>query len=253
LIAPGTIALLGLAAGTAGFIDSIAGGGGLITTPALLAAGLPPLNALATNKLQSVFSQIMSTWRYARRGLIEFRSYGPMALGIFAASAIGAFTVQHIETATLKRLIPLLIIGAMLYMLLSPRMTDAETEPRASKMGYAPVAGAIGFYDGFFGPGTGSFFTTSLVGLRGLGLIRAAAHTKLFNFASNAGSLMLFLAAGQAIWLIGFVMAACAMVGAWIGAHVAMRHGARIIRPLLIGASLALTAKLIWDGFFAGH
>ncbi|HEY1124267.1 MAG TPA: TSUP family transporter [Sphingobium sp.] len=251
MIAPETIALLGLAAGTAGVIDSIAGGGGLITVPALLAAGLPPVNALATNKLQSVFSQIMSTWRYAARGLIEFRNYGLMAAGIFIASAIGAFTVQHISADALKRLIPFLVIGAMLYMLFSPRMTDVETEPRVSKAGYAPVAGAIGFYDGFFGPGTGSFFTTSLVGLRGLGLIRAAAHTKLFNFASNAGSLVLFLAAGQAIWLVGFVMAACAMAGAWIGSHLAMRHGARVIRPLLIVASLALTAKLIWDGFFA--
>lgn len=253
MLPPETVALLGLAAGTAGFIDSIAGGGGLITVPALLAAGLPPVNALATNKLQSVFSQIMSTWRYASRGLIEFRSYGPVAVGVFIASALGAFVVQHIETETLKRLIPLLVIGAMLYMLLSPRMTDAETQPRLSKAGYAPVGAAIGFYDGFFGPGTGSFFTTSLVGLRGLGLIRAAAHTKLFNFASNAGSLVLFLSAGQAIWLVALVMAACAMAGAWIGAHVAMRHGARVIRPLLILASLALTAKLIWDGFFAGR
>ena len=86
MLPPETIALLGLAAGTAGFIDSIAGGGGLITVPALLAAGLPPVNALATNKLQSVFSQIMSTWRYASRGLIEFRSYGPVAVGVFIAS-----------------------------------------------------------------------------------------------------------------------------------------------------------------------
>ncbi len=252
MIAPQTIALLGLAAGTAGFIDSIAGGGGLITTPALLAAGLPPLNALATNKLQSVFSQIMSTWRYARRGLIDFRSYGPLAFGIVLESAVGTVTVQHVATGTLKRLIPLLVIAAMLYMLLSRRMTDAESAPRVSRAGYAPVAAAIGFYDGFFGPGTGSFFTTSLVGLRGMGVIRAAAHTKLFNFASNAGSLAIFLFAGQAIWPVGLTMAICAMAGAWVGAHVAMRHGARVIRPLLIAASLALTARLIWDGFFAG-
>ncbi len=253
MIPPETIALLGLAAGLAGFIDAIAGGGGLITVPALLAAGLPPVNVLATNKLQSVFSQAMSCSRYARRGLIEFRVYGPIALAVFVASAVGALTVQNISADALKRLIPLLVIAAMAYMLLSPRMTDAETAPRFSKAGYAPVGAAIGFYDGFFGPGTGSFFTTSLVGLRGMGLIRAAAHTKLFNFASNAGSLILFLAAGQAIWIVGFVMAACAMVGAWAGAHVAMRHGARVIRPLLVLTSLALTAKLIWDGFLAGH
>ncbi len=103
MLPPETIALLGLAAGLAGFIDSIAGGGGLITVPALLAAGLPPVNALATNKLQSVFSQIMSTWRYAARGLVEFRSYGPIAVAVFLASAVGAFTVQHIAADTLKR------------------------------------------------------------------------------------------------------------------------------------------------------
>ncbi len=165
MIAPETLALLGLAAGTAGVIDSIAGGGGLITVPALLAVGIPPVNALATNKLQSVFSQIMSTWRYASRGLIDFRSYWLLAVGIFLASAIGAFTVQHISADLLKRLIPLLVIGALAYMLLSPRMTDTESAPRFTKTGYAPMGAAIGFYDGFFGPGTGSFFTTSLVGL----------------------------------------------------------------------------------------
>lgn len=252
MISPETIALLGLAAMLAGFIDAIAGGGGLITVPALLAAGLPPVNALATNKLQSVFSQIMSCWRYAARGLIEFRAYGGIAIGVFIASALGALVVQSISADALKRLIPLLVIAALAYMVFSPRMTDAETPPRLSKAGYAPLGAAIGFYDGFFGPGTGSFFTTSLVGLRGLGLIRAAAHTKLFNFASNAGSLVLFLAAGQAVWIVGLTMAVCAMAGAWLGAHVAMRHGARVIRPLLVLASLALTAKLIWDGFFAG-
>ena len=253
MISPETIAMLGAAATLAGFIDAIAGGGGLITVPALLAAGLPPVNALGTNKLQSIFSQLMSCSRYAGRGLIDFRTYGPMALVVFVAAVLGAFAVQSISAEALKRIIPLLVIAAIAYMLLSPRMTDAESEPRVSRAGYAPVGAAIGAYDGFFGPGTGSFFTTSLVGLRGMGLIRAAAHTKLFNFASNAGGLILFLAAGQAIWIIGLVMAACAMVGAWAGAHVAMRHGARVIRPLLILSSLALTAKLIWDGFFAGH
>ena len=130
-------------------------------------------------------------------------------------------------------------------------MTDADAEARLSVRGYTPVGAAIGFYDGFFGPGAGSFFTTSLVGLRGLGLMRAAAHTKLFNLASNLASVILFVAAGKAIWLLGFIMAVCSISGAWIGAHVAMRHGARVIRPLLIVVSLALTGKLIWDNFFA--
>lgn len=252
MMAAETYALLGGAALLAGFIDAIAGGGGLITVPSLLAAGLPPVNVLATNKLQSVFGQAMSCWRFARRGLIDFRIYAPIALAVFVAAGCGAFAVQHISAEALKRLIPLLVITALCYMIFSPRMTDREETPRLSRRGYAPLGAAIGFYDGFFGPGTGSFFTTSLVGLRGLGLVRAAAHTKLFNFASNAASVILFVAAGQAIWSLALVMAACTMAGAWMGAHVAMRHGARIIRPLLIVVSLALTGKLIWDGFFAG-
>jgi uncharacterized protein len=251
MITPETYALLGAAALLAGFIDAIAGGGGLITVPALLAAGLPPVNALATNKLGSVFSVAVSCARFAKRGYIDFRAYAWLAVAVFIAAGVGAYAVQHIDATTLKRVIPLLVIGAMAYMILSPRMTDAESEPRLSTRGYTPLGAAIGFYDGFFGPGTGSFFTTSLVGLRGMGLVRAAAHTKLFNFASNLASVILFVAAGQAFWVVGLLMAVCSMAGAWMGAHVAMTHGARVIRPLLIVVSLALTAKLIWDNFIA--
>jgi len=251
-LGPETYALLAAAALLAGFIDAISGGGGLITVPALLAAGLPPVNALATNKLASVFSVATSCARFARRGYIDFRAHAVVTLAVFAAAALGALAVQHIAADALKRIIPLLVIAAMAYMILSPRMTNAETPARLSPRGYAPLGGAIGFYDGFFGPGTGSFFTTSLVGLRGMGLVRAAAHTKLFNFASNLASVILFVAAGQAWWLVGLLMAAASMVGAWMGAHVAMRHGARVIRPLLIAVSLALTAKLIWDNFIVG-
>lgn len=249
MLAPETYALLAGAALFAGFIDAIAGGGGLITVPALLASGLPPINALATNKLSSVFGVATSCWRFARRGYVDFRTYAAVALAVFVAAGCGALAVQFIAADALKRIIPILVIGALLYMIFSPRMSDAEGAPRLSIRGYMPLGAAIGFYDGFFGPGTGSFFTTSLVGLRGLSLVRAAAHTKLFNFASNFASVILFVSAGKAIWLLGVIMATCSMTGAWMGAHIAMRHGASVIRPLLIVVSLALTGKLLWDGF----
>lgn len=249
MIAPETMALLGVAALLSGFIDAIAGGGGLITVPALLAAGLPPVNALATNKLQSVFSVATSCTRFALRGHIDFRRYLPVALVVFVGAGCGAFVVQRVSTQLLGYIMPALILGVLAYMLLSPRMSDADSASRLSVRGYSPLAAVIGFYDGFFGPGTGSFFTTSLVALRGMGLTRSAAHTKLFNFASNFASVILFVAAGKAIWTLGLVMAACSMTGAWIGAHVAMRHGARVIRPLLVATSLVLTAKLVWDNF----
>jgi uncharacterized membrane protein YfcA len=244
-------ALLGGAAVLAGFIDSIAGGGGLVSVPALLATGMPPVTALATNKLQSVFGVGTACLRFAQRGYIDFRTYWPMALLVFLSAGVGTIAVQIISADALRKVIPLLVIGAICYMVFSPRMTDADSHARLSIRGYTPVGAAIGFYDGFFGPGAGSFFTTSLVGLRGLGLLRAAAHTKFFNFASNCASVILFLSAGKALLVLGLLMAGCNMLGSWIGAHVAMRHGAAVIRPLLIVVSLGLTGKLIWDNFLS--
>lgn len=241
-----TYAWLTAAAALAGFIDAIAGGGGLITVPSLLAAGLPPVTALATNKLQSSFGIVIACWRYGRQGLIDFRAYGGTAALVFVAGMAGALLVTLVSNAVLAALMPVLIVGVIAYTLLSPRMTDADSHERLSRPGYAPVAAGIGFYDGFFGPGTGSFFTASLVALRGMGLRRATAHAKLFNMASNLASLVLFALGGHALWLLGLVMALGAMAGAWLGSHMAIRHGAAIIRPLLVLVSLALTARLLW-------
>ncbi|WP_443971116.1 TSUP family transporter [Sphingobium sp. CR28] len=240
------------AAMLAGFIDSIAGGGGLITVPALLASGLPPVNALATNKLQSVFSVATAFWRYLRMGLIDVRRYMGVTAFIFVCAMAGAWVLQRIPADALGKVMPVLIICVVAYMVLSPRMTDDDSRARLGLKGYAPVGGAIGFYDGFFGPGAGSFFTTSLVALKGMGLRRAAAHTKLFNLASNAAGVLLFVASGKTLWLLGFIMALGSMSGAWIGSHLAIRHGAKVIRPLLIFVSLALTARLAWQNFGPG-
>ncbi|MCE7797442.1 TSUP family transporter [Sphingobium sufflavum] len=243
-------AAMTVAATAAGFIDAIAGGGGLITVPALLAAGIPPFAALGTNKLQSSFSVAMSCYRFARTGLVDFRGHVWTVLLIFVAAFAGALAVQSVSNAVLGRVMPLLIIGVVAYVLLSPRMTDDDSHDRLGWCAYAPLAGGIGFYDGFFGPGAGSFYSTSLVALRGMGLTRAAANTKLFNFTSNFAALVLFALGGHVLWLLGLVMAVGAMAGAWIGSHVAIRFGARVIRPLLVTISLILTGKLVWENFF---
>lgn len=244
-----TYALMMLAAMTAGFMDAIAGGGGLVTVPSLLAVGVPPIPALATNKLQSVFSVAMACSRFARTGLIDFRGYGWTAALVFALAGLGVLAVQAVPGAALGRIMPFLIMGVVAYVVLSPRMTDADSHHRLGRIGYAPVAGAIGFYDGFFGPGAGSFYSTSLVALRGKGLTRAAANTKFFNLMSNLAAVLVFALGGHMLWLLGLVMAVGSMAGAWIGSHVAIRFGARVIRPFLIAISLALTARLIWDNF----
>ena len=251
MIEPTTYAALTATAVLTGFIDAIAGGGGLIMMPALLFAGVPPINALATNKLQSMFGTSMACWNYARKGLVDWRRHkGTIAL-IFAGAGAGAATVQAIDGRALALVIPLLLLAVAFYVLLSPRMSDDDAHHRLSQRGYAPLATAIGAYDGFFGPGTGSFFTATLVGLRGHGLTRATAVTKLFNLASNVASVLLFAIGGKMLWLVGLCMAVGAIAGGWIGSHTAMRFGAAIIRPLLITLSLALTARLLWS-YFAG-
>lgn len=243
-------ALTGIAVLT-GFIDAIAGGGGLIMMPALLTAGLPPVHALATNKLQSVFGTGAAMVNFARKGHIDWRSNRPAIVLVFLGAAAGALVVQHISIAALGLIIPALLVVSAIYILLSPRMTDEDVHHRLSERGYAPVGGAIGFYDGFFGPGTGTFFTTSLVGLRGHGLTKATALTKAFNFTSNVASVIVFALGGKMVWLLGLSMAAGAMLGGWIGSHTAMRFGAGVIRPLLVVISLAMTARLLWS-YFAG-
>lgn len=219
--------------------------------PALLSAGVPPLQALGTNKLQSVFGTGMALRNYARSGLVAWRANRLTVALVFGGAAAGCLLVQAIETRLLDLVIPVLLVGAAIYVLLSPRMTDEDAHHRLSADGYAPVGGVIGVYDGFFGPGTGTFFTTTLVALRGHGLTRATALTKLFNFTSNVASVALFALGGHMLWLLGLCMAAGAMAGGWLGSHTALRYGAGLIRPLLVLISLGLTGRLLWSYFAA--
>lgn len=234
-----------------GFIDAVAGGGGLLTVPALLSAGLPPHLALGTNKLQSLAGVSMAMRTFHRKGLLEIRPNIGAVVCALIASAAGAFVVQVLEARILNLVVPVLLVLCAAYVILSPRMDDSDRHHVLSHKGYMPVAGTIGFYDGFFGPGAGSFFTTSLVALRGMGLTRATALSKLFNATTNVGSLAMFIAGGKVVWALGLCMCMGTITGSWIGSHSAVRFGARLIRPLLVTISLALTVRLIWS-YFAG-
>lgn len=231
----------------AGAIDAVAGGGGLITIPALLSTGMPPVAAIATNKLQSTFGTGGAVFAFARKGHIDLRRFAAPALGAFLGSALGAFILTRVDSGFLAALLPVLLIAMVAYYLLAPRMTDADRHSLAGPVALVGTAAAIGCYDGFFGPGTGSFFTTALVAVFGLGLIRAVAHTKLLNFASNLAGLAVLIAGGHVLWITGLAMAVASIAGGQVGAHVAMRFGAGVARPLLIVMSLGLTAKLLAD------
>jgi uncharacterized membrane protein YfcA len=244
---PGALFLLLFAlALTAGLIDAIAGGGGLITVPALLWAGLSPVEALATNKAQGVFGTLAATANFLRLGTIDVRAATFAMVCTFIGAAAGATAVQFLGGDLLARLVPLLLIGFALYFLVSPRVSDIDSHRRIGDAAFALLIGSsVGFYDGFFGPGTGTFFTMGYVALLGYGLRRATAHAKLLNFISNLAALLFFIGGGQVVWGIAMAMAAGQLAGGWIGAHLVVRHGTRLIRPVLVVASLAVSLKLL--------
>jgi uncharacterized membrane protein YfcA len=246
-IEPLTLAALALVGLFAGFVDAIAGGGGMITVPALLSVGMPPVAALATNKLQSIVGTTIAVGTYRRKGLMSLRALLPSAITAFAGSMVGALVVSRIDTGILSLAVPVALIAIAAYFLFAPRLTDADRTARLDFTPYLPiVAFAIGFYDGLFGPGTGSFFTLAFVVLFGLGVTRAAGHTKALNWASNLGALALFIFSGVVVWQVALVMAAGQIVGGYLGAVTGIRFGVKVIRPLVVIVSIAMALKLIF-------
>lgn len=244
------VAALVLAALAAGFVDSIAGGGGLITVPALLLAGLSPVEALATNKFQGTFGSGTAAVAYARGGLIDLKGQRvPVAVAVLAAAG-GSLVATRMPVDLLRWAMPVVLAGVALWFGLKRGLSDAD---RAARMRpglfTATVVPVVAAYDGLLGPGTGSFFMLGLVALAGMGVLRATAQTKLLNFASNAGSLAVFAAVGGVWWGLGLMMAAAQVAGARLGARMAMRRGARLIRPLLVTVSTLLAARLLWQAW----
>jgi uncharacterized membrane protein YfcA len=241
----GTTVMLMAVAFVAGTIDAMAGGGGLITIPALLAAGVPPVNALATNKLQSSLGTGSAVLAFARKGRIDFGRFLAPVAGAFAGSVAGAWTLQRVDPGFLDAFVPLLLLLMVAYFLFAPSASDEESHARFGRPALVAITTLIGFYDGFFGPGTGSFLATALVALFGMSLVSATAHTKLLNLSSNIAAVITLAIGGKMLWALGLMMAVCAIAGGQLGAHLAMRVGGKLIRPLLVTVSLLLTAKLL--------
>lgn len=240
--------LLIIAAFIAGIIDSIAGGGGMITIPALLLAGIPPIEALGTNKVQGLFGSTSATIAYARKGLVNLKQQWPEALMSLIGSIFGALLATILPVDILQAALPILLVAIAAYFILKPDIDDIDRHRRISPFLFGfTVVPLIGFYDGVFGPGTGSFFMLAFVSLAGYGILKATAHTKLLNCTSNLGSLAAFAAVGVINWKIGIAMGVAQFIGAQIGAAMAVKIGSRIIKPLLIIISLALAVRLLID------
>jgi uncharacterized membrane protein YfcA len=247
-LSPLTLAALILVAFIAGVVDAIAGGGGLITLPALLAAGLDPHLALGTNKGQSVFGSFASVFRYSRAGLVSF----DRAKVTFPSGAIGAFAgaalLLVLDRELLKPLVLFLLIAAGLFLAIRrPGNAPAGPPPPSATLRAAAIALIVGAYDGFFGPGTGTFLIIAFVGLLRSSLPSATADAKVVNFASNLATVILLGLKAKVLWAIALPMALGQFAGGMVGASLAIKGGARIIRGVVLGVVLGLVAKLTFD------
>ncbi len=241
--------LLTLAAFIAGYVDAIAGGGGLITVPALMLAGLSPVEAVATNKLQGTAGVAASSHTFWKAGLLDaaaLRAAGPAAA---VGSALGCLLVGNIDAELLKRVIPALLIAIAVYFVLqrpAPQPGEIEERPPLSPERTALVAFPVAAYDGFLGPGAGSFYMAGLTGFARAPLLTALANTKVLNLTSNVAALLIFAAGGSIVLWAGIPMALAQFAGSRLGAGSAIRHGATLIRPLIVTVSLLLALRLLW-------
>ena len=247
-----TFALLALAGLFAGFVDAVVGGGGLVLLPALVVAfpGAAPVQVLGTNKLAGSCGTTVSSLTYYRRVRPDPRTFVPLMVVAFLGSAVGAVAASHIPEAAFDPLIlvALVVVGA--YVLLRPDLGEV-TALRFSGHRHtaaAVLAGlAIGFYDGALGPGTGSFFVFTLVGLLGYSFLEASAKARIANWATNVAALLVFAAQGAVVWKIGLVVGVCNLLGSYVGARTAVARGSRFVRVFFIVVVSAFIVRIGWD------
>lgn len=235
----------------AGWIDAIAGGGGMVTVPLLLAIGVPPPMVLGTNKFQSSFGSFTAARHYVRSDVVTLADALPGILWTLVGSAAGTFAVQQVDPAILNVIIPFLLLAIAIAMLLSPDLGAAGGHGRIARTLFYVTAGlGLGFYDGFFGPGVGSFWAIAFVIGLGFDLRKATGYTKVMNFTSNIVSFVVFAIGGFVLWLPGIVMAAGQISGARLGSGMVVKRGTRFIRPVFIGIVILTTLKLLSSRLF---
>jgi len=244
---PAVLALLALTAFVAGLVDAVAGGGGLFTVPALLAVGLPPSVALATNKGQAAPGAISSFVTFFRRGGVD-KKRAPLGFACgFIGSLLGARLLLAMRPEPLRPVIVALLLFALGVMLLRSRIHVRATPLSRPRVVLAAVCLALGTYDGFFGPGTGSLLIVAFVTLFGDSPLYASGTAKVVNLASNLAAFTLFAWRGAILWQISLPMAAANIIGARLGARLALRQGDRFVRVVVTVVVLAVVAKLVFD------
>lgn len=248
-------AALGLAALFAGFVDSIVGGGGLIQLPALFAAfpSAAPATLFGTNKLASIVGTTSAAVQYSRRVEIPWRVAGPGAIAALVGSWYGAKAVAYLDPAILRPLILALLVLVALYTFLRKDLGAVSREPEHGRRSVAialGVGGVIGFYDGFFGPGTGSFLIFLFIRLLGMDFLRASVSAKILNVATNLAAISFFVGNVELMWKLAAVMAVCNLTGSILGSRMALRHGTGFVRKMFLAVVTVLIARLTYDTFF---
>ena len=233
----------------AGFLDSIAGGGGMISLPAYYLAGLPPALAAGTNKLSAMMGTTLATVTYGRAGKVDRRVGVPAALGALVCSAVGALVMTGLPGNVVRWLVLGCIPIAALFTL---RGRKRAAEPRvSSERGVFAVSlaigCAIGFYDGLVGPGTGTFLILIFLQVFAMDEVLASGTAKLVNLASNAAALVSLLATGDVLIWLGLPAGLCAMLGAALGSRLTLKRGGKLVRGMMLAALALLLAKMLWD------
>ena len=253
LFEPTVLLVLALVAFAAGFIDAVAGGGGMLTVPALLSLGLPPHIALGTNKLAATFASSTAAFTYYRKRLFKPRCWKRAFVSTLIGATLGTLFVDLISTEWLEKVLPLIILAAAIYTIWHKTPNANKNEmpqpcPVLNKKQYAQGL-ILGFYDGVAGPGTGAFWTASSMALYRLNILLASGLSKAMNFTSNFTSLVTFAVLGHIDWLLGLTMGLCLMAGAFVGAHSAIRFGAKFIRPVFVTVVSILAVKLAYEAW----
>jgi len=242
-----TAVFLAIAGFAGGLVDSVVGGGGVITLPALLLAGVPVQLSLGTNKVAGTCGSLTATTVFARAGRVDRSLLRFVVLPVVLAAGVGAFTASRLQTGVLRVLVIVAVLAAAGWAALRPVSEEAPRDrPRASMRVLAGVLlVAIGFYDGILGPGTGLFFFAVLVALDHLVFVEAAGTGRALNLASNVGALAVFAALGRVDFVMGLVMGAGVVLGARTGAGLTIRRGAGFVRPMLLLAAVLIVARLL--------
>ena len=245
-----TIGLLFLTGVFAAMVDTVGGGGGLVALPVLLGLGLPPVTAFGTNKLQSVIGECVAASQFIKHKHLNFTQIKTGLIFVLIGASAGAILIQFIYPSVLSKLIPFLLLLVLVYMVLSPKLGKEDIHQRMREPAFYLLFGlGLGFYNGFFGPGTGSFWIFALMFFLGFNIQKASIRAKPLNTAGNLASLIWFVIAGKILYLPALAMAVGQVLGARIGAHLVISKGSRFIRPVFLVVVSLMTIDLFIKNF----